>query len=330
MFRFFVRRTLLAVATLFAISVTVFVLFFVGPADPASTMCGSKACTPEQHAHIVQVLQMDRPIVVQYTSFMKGIFTGRHIGDGQEAIPCPAPCLGVSFRTSEPVSALLARALPITLSIVLGGAAVYLLVGLSLGMLSAIRRGTIFDRVAVGFSLTFASMQIFFLGLVLLLVLVYNLKILPRPVYTSPLENPVKWAGGMLLPWITLGLINSAIYARLSRAQMLETLSEDFVRTARAKGLSLRAVYTRHAFRAAITPLVTWAGLDIGAQLGGVAITESTFNLAGIGKQAVKAVGDLNLPIIMATVLLAALFIVVSNVLVDMLYSVIDPRVRLS
>jgi peptide/nickel transport system permease protein len=330
MLRFFIRRVLLAILTLFAISVSVFALFFLGPADPASTMCGSKACTPEVHAHIVKVLGMDRPAVVQYATFMKGIFTGRQIGTGPEAIPCPAPCLGVSFRTSEAVSDILARSLPITLSIVIGGAVVYLLTGFGLGMISAIRRGTVFDKLAVSSSLTFASMQIFFLGLVLMLVLVYQLKILPRPTYVSPLENPLAWAGGMLLPWITLGLINSAVYARLSRAQMLETLSEDFVRTARAKGLPIRTVYLRHAFRAAITPMVTWAGLDVGTALGGVPITETTFNLLGVGRQAVKAVGDLNLPIIMATVLIAALFIVVMNVVVDMLYAVIDPRVRLS
>jgi peptide/nickel transport system permease protein len=134
----------------------------------------------------------------------------------------------------------------------------------------------------------------------------------------------------MLVPWVTLGLINSASYARFSRAQMLETLSEDFVRTAWAKGASRRRVHIKHAFRAAVTPIVTIAGLDLGLQIGGLLITESTFSMLGMGRQAVLAVNNLNLPIIMATVLIAAVAVVVSNVIVDMLYAVIDPRVRLS
>ncbi|MGE5827433.1 MAG: ABC transporter permease, partial [Micromonosporaceae bacterium] len=228
------------------------------------------------------------------------------------------------------VLTVLGRAAPVTVSIVLGAAVIYLLVGVSLGMVSAIRRGTIFDRTAVGFSLTFASMQIFFLGLLLQYILVYGTGLLPRPRYVPITQDPLAWAGGMLLPWITLGLINSASYARFSRAQMLETLSEDYVRTAWAKGVSRRQVHLKHALRAAVTPIVTIAGLDLGAQIGGLVITESTFSMLGIGRQAVLAVLNLNLPIIMATVLIAAVAVVVANMVVDMLYAVIDPRVRLS
>jgi peptide/nickel transport system permease protein len=173
-------------------------------------------------------------------------------------------------------------------------------------------------------------LQVYFFGLVLLLVFVYSTGLLPAPSYTPFTENPLKWASGLVLPWITLGFLNSALYARLSRAQMLETLSEDFVRTARAKGLRKRKVYIRHALRAAITPLVTIAGLDIGASLGGTVITETIFGLQGLGRVSVQAVNDLNLPIVLATVLLAALFIVLSNIIVDILYAFIDPRVRLS
>ncbi|GAA1816313.1 ABC transporter permease subunit [Luedemannella flava] len=330
MFRFAVRRVLLAVLTLFAISVVTFSLFFLGPADPASTMCGSKLCDPVTHARIEHDLGMDQPAINQYASYMRGVFVGRTIGSGDTAIDCPAPCLGVSFRTREPVTQILARAFPVTLSIVTGAFVVYLIVGIGLGMLSAIRRGTVLDRVSVGFSLSFASMQIYFLGLLLTYFLVWQTGLLPRPQYVSPAESVGRWAMGMLLPWITLGLINSAVYARLARAQMLETLSEDYIRTARAKGLPIRRVYFRHAFRAAVTPLVTIAGLDLGTQLGGVVITESTFTLQGAGRTAVLAIFQQNLPIIMATVLLAAIIIVLMNVVVDMLYAVIDPRVRLS
>jgi peptide/nickel transport system permease protein len=329
MLRFLVRRILAAVLTLFAISVTVFGLFFLGPADPAASMCGSKACTPDQHDRIQHGLGLDQPKPVQYANYMKGVFAGRQIGEGSQAIECPAPCLGVDFRTTEQVTDVIKRTFPVTASIVFGGAVVYLIFGVATGMFAAVRRGTIFDRLSSGASLVFASTQIFFLGSLLLLIFVYTLGWLPGPGYTSPFDNPISWISGMLLPWITLGLINSAAYSRLSRAQMIETLNEDFVRTARAKGANTRAVYFRHALRAAITPIVTIAGIDIGAQLAGAAITETTFSLQGIGRTAVKAVGDQNLAVVMAIVLIGALAIVVANVMVDILYAFIDPRVKL-
>ncbi|MEV6969151.1 ABC transporter permease [Hamadaea sp. NPDC051192] len=329
MLRFFVKRALLAVLTLFAISVTVFVLFFMGPADPAATMCGTKACTAAQHEQITKSLELDKSPATQYASYMRGIFVGREIGSGSTKIECDAPCLGVNFRSYEPVKDIIARTLPITFSIVLGAAVLYVLIGTSLGMISAIWRGSIFDRLAAGTALTFASTQIFFLGSLILLVFVYKTGWLPRPQYISPFTDFFGWMGGMITPWIALGLINSASYSRFSRAQMIETLGEDYIRTARAKGLGMRAVYFRHALRAAVTPIVTIAGIDIGGQLGGVAITETTFSLPGMGKTALGAVVSQNLPIVMAIVLFGAVFIVLSNVIVDMLYAVIDPRVKL-
>src|SRR5215475_5041587 len=322
MLRFFTRRALLAVLTLFVVSVTTFLLSFAVPADPAATMCGTRICPADQAARIRTSLGLDRPLVVQYSEYMKGIFTGRDIGSGSDRIACPAPCLGVSFRNHLPVLTIIKQGLPVTLSIVLGGAITYLTVGLILGTTAALRRGSPVDRFSIGFSLTGASMQIFVLGLVLISIFVYELGWLPRPTYTPLFENPAKFFVGMLLPWATLGFINSAAYSRLSRAQMLETLSEDFVRTARAKGASLRAVNYRHALRAAITPIVTSFGLDLGASLGGVVITESTFNMQGMGQISVQAVQNLNLPVVMATVLIAATFVIVSNVVVDMLYAV--------
>jgi peptide/nickel transport system permease protein len=222
-----------------------------------------------------------------------------------------------------------ARVLPVTLSIVLPAAVLWLGLGIGLGMLSALRRGTVFDRLAIGISLTGASLQLYFVGAVLLLVFTYTLKIVPVPHYTSFLTNPLDWASGLVLAWVALAFLFSAIYARLSRAQMLETMSEDFVRTARAKGLPKPRVYGRHALRAAITPMVTIAGLDVGAALGGTVITETTFGLQGLGRTAVDAVRQGDLPTIMAAVLISATFIVVANILVDILYAVIDPRVKL-
>jgi peptide/nickel transport system permease protein len=328
MLRFILRRLLLAATTLIAVSVITFLLFFAVPTSPGQVMCG-KNCTPAAIEQVEQRLGLRDPLPTQYANFVKGIFVGRTYEAGDFSRRCDAPCLGYSFRTQEEVTDILARRVPVTLSIVLGAAVLWLLLGVSLGMISALRRGTAFDRIAIGFSLIGASLQVYFFGLILLLVFVYSTGWLDNPSYTPITENPLKWAEGLLLPWLTLGFLNSALYARLSRAQMLETLSEDFVRTARAKGLPKRTVYTRHALRAAITPIVTIAGLDLGANLGGTVITETIFGLQGLGRETVNAVNDLNLPIVLATVLLAAAFIVICNIVVDVLYAFIDPRVRL-
>jgi peptide/nickel transport system permease protein len=330
MIRFVVRRLLIAVVTLFVISSVTFFLFFAVPASPAEVMCGdAKACSPQKIALIERRLGLDRPMTEQYVAFMRGIVVGRSIGNDATARDCPAPCLGFSFHYDEPVTGIVLRRLPVTLSIVFGAALVQLTIGIGVGMISALRRGTIFDKIAVGVSLSGASMQIYFLGYVLMILLVYEGGLLPNPGYTPLTENPAAWAGGLMLPWLTLGFISSAVYARLSRAQMLETLSEDFVRTARAKGLPMTKVYGRHALRAAITPIITIAGLDIGTSLGGTVITESVFGITGMGKTAVDAVRDLDMPVVMATVLFGAFFIVLANIVVDLSYAFIDPRVRL-
>jgi peptide/nickel transport system permease protein len=326
MTRFLLRRAFSAVLTLFAVSVLTFLLFFALPRDPVTAMC-PKNCDPARLDRVRQELGLNDPKIEQYLGYMKGIFVGRDLGSAQGG-HCSAPCLGYSYVNNEPVTTTIARVLPVTLSIVVPAAVLWLALGIGLGMVSALRQGTWLDRVAIGFSLTGASLQLYFVGGVLLLVFSYHLNIVPVPHYTPLLDNPLQWAGGLVLAWVALAFLFSAIYARLSRAQMLETLSEDFVRTARAKGLSTSQIYGRHALRAAITPLVTIAGLDIGAALGGTVITETTFGLQGLGRTAVDAVRAGDLPTIMATVLVAAFFIVTANLAVDLIYAAIDPRVR--
>jgi len=325
--RFLVKRLLSAVLTLFAVSVLSFLMFFALPRDPVTGMC-PKNCNPERLERVRQELGLNDPKVEQYAAYMKGILVGRDLGSAQGG-RCDAPCLGYSYVNSEAVTDTLARVLPVTLSIVIPAAILWMVLGVGLGMISALKRGTWVDRLAIGFSLTGASLQLYFTGAVLLIVFVYQLKILPNPHYTSILDDPVDWAKGLVLAWVALAFLFSAIYARLARAQMLETLSEDFVRTARAKGLAKKTVYGRHALRAAITPLVTIAGLDVGAALGGTVITETTFGIQGLGRTAVYAVRGGDLPMIMATVLISAVFVVLANVVVDLLYAAIDPRVRL-
>ncbi|MET7667080.1 ABC transporter permease [Micromonospora luteifusca] len=327
MSRFLIKRLFSATLTLFAVSVLTFLMFFALPRDPVTGMC-PKNCNPERLERVRDDLGLNDPLISQYAGYMKGIVTGRDLGSAQGG-RCDAPCLGWSYVSNEAVSDTISRVLPVTLSIVIPAAILWLLLGVGLGMVSALRRGTWVDRAAIGFSLTGASLQLYFVGAVLLLVFVYNLRLLPVPSYTSLFDNPVKWASGLVLAWLALAFLFSAIYARLSRAQMLETLSEDFVRTARAKGLAKPKVYGRHALRAAITPVVTIAGLDVGGALGGTVITETTFGIQGLGRTAVDAVRSGDLPTIMATVLIAAVFVVLANVLVDLLYAAIDPRVRL-
>lgn len=327
MARYILKRALLGVSVLFAVSVLSFMMFFALPRDPVTGMC-PKNCNAERLERVRTELGLNDPKLEQYANYMKGIFTGRDLGSAQGG-HCDAPCLGYSYVNSEAVSDTFARVVPVTLSIVIPAAVLWLVLGVGLGMISALRRGSVLDRVSIGFSLTFASLQLYFVGAVLLLVFVYQLRVLPNPGYTSPLDNPWEWARGLVLAWITLALLFSAIYARLSRAQMLETLSEDYIRTARAKGLTQSTVVGKHALRAAVTPIVTVAGLDVGAALGGTVITETTFGIQGLGRTAVEAVRQGDLPTIMATVLIAALFVVVANIVVDVLYAVIDPRVRL-
>jgi len=327
MLRFLVKRLLSAALTLFAVSVLSFLMFFALPKDPVTGMC-PKNCNPERLERVRQELGLRDPLHEQYLGYMKGILVGRDLGSAQGG-RCDAPCLGYSYVNSEAVTDTMLRVLPVTLSVVIPAAILWLLLGVGLGMVSALRRGTWLDRAAIGFALTGASLQLYFVGAVLLLVFTYQLKILPVPGYTSIFEDPVRWASGLVLAWFALAFLFSAIYARLARAQMLETLSEDFIRTARAKGLPKSTVYGRHALRAAVTPLVTIAGLDVGGALGGTVITETTFGLQGLGRTAVDAVRGGDLPTIMATVLVAAVFVVVANLVVDLLYAVIDPRVRL-
>ncbi|KAB1904447.1 MULTISPECIES: ABC transporter permease [Micromonospora] len=327
MVRFLLKRLLLAVSVLLAVSIVSFLMFFALPRDPVTGMC-PKNCNAERLERVRTELGLNDPKPTQYVNYMKGIFVGRDLGSAQGG-KCEAPCLGYSYVNSESVTDTFARVLPVTLNIVLPAAVLWLALGVGLGMISALRRGSLLDRISIGLTLTFASLQLYFVGAVLLLIFVYSLKILPTPRYVPFLENPVEWARGLVLAWVTLALLFSAIYARLSRAQMLETLSEDFVRTARAKGVAKRKVYGRHALRAAITPIVTIAGIDVGAALGGTVITETTFGIQGLGRTAVEAVRQGDLPTIMATVLVSALFVVVANIIVDLLYAFIDPRVRL-
>jgi peptide/nickel transport system permease protein len=330
MLNYIVKRIAAGTIVLAIVSAIVFSIFYILPADPARLACG-KSCTPELMQRIKVALEIDQPLQVQYGRFMKGIFVGRTYLKGTEAeLQCGAPCLGYSYQNDLPVTELLMDRLPATLSIAAGASVLWLLIGLSSGIVSALRRGTMVDKFSQGVALGAASLQIYFVGLILQFIFVDKLAWLPMPGYTSPFEYPLDWAKQMALPWITLAFLLSAIYSRLTRAGMIEVMSEDYVRTARAKGLSERSVNMKHVLRGAITPIVTVFGLDLGALLGGAVITEYVFNVPGLGKLSTEAVSNLDIPVVTGTVLFAAFFVITANIIVDLLYAALDPKVRLT
>lgn len=337
MYHFMIRRVLTIIVMMFAISIVTFLLFYVSPNDPAAYTCGQR-CTPQIIKNNRHALGLDKPKVVQYTLFMKGLAVGRDFPDDPQikknapetVTHCPAPALGYSFSDEECVTAMIGATLPVTASLALGAFVIWVGVGVGVGVLAALRKGSVFDRAATGASLVAYSLPTFFIGLTLYNIVAIKYGWLPQPEYVPFSDNPVAWAQGMLAPWITLAAVFAAMYVRLTRASMIESMSEDFVRTARAKGLARRVVVAKHGLRAALTPIVTIAGLDLGTVVAGAAITESVFNLDGVGKLAIGAIREADLPVITATVLLAAFAVVVFNFIVDILYAVIDPRVRLT
>ncbi|MFF9123628.1 ABC transporter permease [Streptomyces sp. NPDC014889] len=326
MLRFLVRRTVGALVILLIISAITFVLFYVAPRDPARVACG-KICTPETLKLVRHNLGIDDPLPVQYWHWLKAVFVGR---DYASFGHCPAPCLGYSFHNHEPVLGTILDRFPVTLSLSLGSAVVFVLFGVGTGMIAAVKQGKALDKIASSASLIFSSLQIYIVGVVAMYYLCDQWHILSRPRDVPLSEDPAGWFQGLLLPWLVLALIFTANYTRMSRSQLVETLSEDYVRTARAKGLSRRTVFFRFAWRGAMGPIVTIFGLDLGYLLGGAIITEQTFSLHGIGALSVKAVRDNDLPMLLGVVLVAAAAIVVFNIVVDAVYAVIDPRVRLA
>lgn len=324
-----IRRVLTGILILVLLSIFTFVLFNALPVDPAALTCG-KSCTPQIiEANRVR-LGLDLPLWQQYWEFVKGIFVGRTYGSGTATFECSAPCLGYSFRLGEEVTPLILSRLPVTIYLSLGAFVIFVVSGVLLGVYAALRRGTWKERSTLGAALVFYSFPTFFIGLLFLFFIVIKWRFLPYPDYISPFKDPVQFLQTMILPWLTLALVYAAFYIRLTRNQMLETLNEDYIRTARAKGLPERTVIRKHALRAGLTPIVTAAGLDLAVLLGGAIVTESVFTLPGIGRLAVNSVTDADLPVITATVLVAGAFIVIANLVVDLLYAVIDPRVRLA
>lgn len=327
MLLFIARRLFFALMLLLAVSLFTYLLFSMLPADPAALTCG-KNCKPEIiEANRIR-LGYDKPIFEQYWNFLKGIFVGRDYGTGAAAFSCPAPSLGYSFSQHECVTTLIARTFPVTAYLSIGALILWMTLGISLGSVAALRKGRWQDKAATTFSAVGVSLPTFYIGLLVLFSFCIWLRILPFPKYESPFENPLGFLKTMILPWSTLAVLSAASYTRLTRNGMLEAMNEDFVRLGIAKGLQRRTILRKYVLRSALVPIVTIAGLDFAALLGGAIITESVFSLPGMGRMSIRAVVESDLPVLVGTTMVAAVFIVLANVVVDILYGVLDPRVR--
>ena len=335
MIYFIIRRLILTVFLLLLVSLITFAIFFLVPRLAGQTSYQLAAQyvgrnpIPSAIKAVEIKLGLNAPLYLQYGRFIKGIVFGVHYNNGPDVSYCPFPCFGYSFRNQEPVWPQLISDAPVTLSIAVGAAVLWLIGGVSIGVLSALRRGSFFDRLSMGIALAGVSLPVFFTGLIALELFSYKWPIFPNVHYVPITANPLLWARNLVLPWVTLAFLYAALYARLTRAGMLETMGEDYIRTARAKGLPERKVIIKHGMRAALTPIVTIFGLDLGLLLGGAILTETTFSLPGLGQFTILAIQNQDLPEIQGVVLLAAFFIVIANMIVDILYTVIDPRVRI-
>lgn len=281
-------------------------------------------------AAVKKNLGFDQPLYEQYWHFLKQIFVGATYQFGPDASVCHAPCFGYSFKNHVEVWPQLTERIPVTFSLAIGAAVIWLISGVAVGVVSALKRGSLLDRFFMGIALAGVSLPIFFTGMLFLGLFTVQWPIWDGVNYVPFTENPADWAWNLLIPWCSLAFLYSALYARLTRAGMLETMGEDYIRTARAKGLRERTVVGRHGLRAALTPIVTIFGMDFGLLVGGAVITEQVFSFQGLGFYAVKGVQNNDLPIVMGVTLVAAFFIVLCNLLVDLVYAAIDPRVRLS
>jgi peptide/nickel transport system permease protein len=332
MIRYIIRRLLWAVALFLAVTLIGFVLFYLIPADPAKFACG-KACTPEMVAKVAHYLGTDRPVYIQYLKFLGRLMPvsfahGFHL---------KAPNLGRSFVNRQSVNSIVGAAAPVTASLVLGGAVLWLLIAVPVGVLSALRPRSVLDRASMTGVLIGISASPVWLGLVFSYLIGYKLQLTPiagyanffHPLY-SQAGGPVQWAYHLILPWITFAILFAAVYVRMIRANVMETMNEDYVRTARAKGAPEWRVMRSHILRNALLPVLTMLGMDVGLALGGAVFTETVYSLQGLGYETVKSLDNYDSPTVLGILVFATTIIIVMNLIVDLLYAWVDPRIRLA
>ena len=323
MFRYLIRRLLWAAVLFIAVTVVTFVIFFITPSDPAKLVAG-RGATESDIERARKFIGLDDPVPIQYLNYLKRLVIDQS--------------LGFSFATRQDVNDIVFAAAPVTASLVFGGAILWMIVSLPVGVFSALRPRSLFDRIAMTFVLIGVSAHPVWIGLIFAYFFGYrwgditHLPITGYAEFFSPATaegGPLEWFRHMILPWCTFALLFSALYVRMIRANVMETMNEDYVRTARAKGASESTVLRSHILRNAMLPVVTILGMDIGLALGGAIFTESVYSLPGLGAMAVRSIENLDLPVTMGIVVFATMAVIVFNLVVDLLYAVIDPRIRL-
>jgi peptide/nickel transport system permease protein len=334
MFAYIVKRLISGFLVVTLVSMAVFALFWYGPSSPAQAICDretSNRCGDRIEIY-EESLGYNNPIYVEYGKFVKGVFVGRDIPIGATVKHCGAPCLGLSYKTTHPVWQEMKSRLPATFSVAIGGAFLYLFFGIPIGVAAARRRGTVADKALVSSFLVISSIPYYLFALMawLFLTVKFEVPVFSNTGYFPITENPAKWFAGLGLAWVALGIFGCTQYTRFSRGAMVEALSEDYVRTAKAKGLPTRTIVYKHGLRAALVPIVTIFGIDFGTLLAGTIFTERIFEIQGIGWWSLEAVSAKDLPVVAATALFSAVALILSNLLVDLVYSVLDPRVRLT
>jgi peptide/nickel transport system permease protein len=323
MFAYVVKRLISGVLVVTLVSMAIFLLFWYGPS--------SNRCTQAKLAVYEKTLGYDNPVYEEYGKFVKGIFRDRTLTIASSDYECSAPCLGVSFRTKQPVKEELISRMPATFSIAIGGAFLYLLFGVPIGVAAARRRGSVADKALVSSFISSIPYYLFALLTWLYLTITFEIPLFSDTGYFSPIsDGPWKWFSGLLLAWVALGIFGCTQYTRFTRGAMVEALSEDYIRTAKSKGLPARTIVYKHGLRAALVPVVTIFGIDVGTLLAGTIFTERIFEIQGIGWWSLEAVYGKDLPVVMATALFSAVVLIAANLIVDIIYSVLDPRVRLS
>ncbi|HXJ62728.1 MAG TPA: ABC transporter permease [Actinomycetota bacterium] len=318
--RYVIRRLAWVVFVLLVITfITYFVFFKLPPGDPATRFAGRQP-TPALVHEVEQQFGLDKPFVVQYGLFVKRLFLGDQYG---------WPGLGISFNTRSPLRAIILQRMAVTVQVALGAALVWIAIGIPIGVLSALKPRSLGDRLAMGFALFGVSAPVFWLGQMFLYVFWFKLGVAAGSgYYAIGKYGFITWANHMIMPWVVLSLLFAANYARMSRGNLIETMSEDYIRTARAKGLTEKRVVVRHGLRSSMTPLVTMIGMDLGTLLGGAIITETVFNLPGLGALVVQSVTNYDFNAILDVTVVAAVVVTVMNLLVDVAYAYLDPRVR--
>ena len=331
MYRYLIRRLLWAGVLFLSVTVVSYIIFFLVPAEPARLMAGPQA-PPDQVARIRKQMGLDDPVYVQYGRFLGGMMPisfdgGPHL---------KSPSLGRSYATRQPVTEIIKDAAPVTASLVFGGAILWMLIAVPIGILSALRPRSLLDRSAMVFVLIGISAHPVWIGLILIYFVGYKAGLTPLGGYCDMIDpstdcgGPVEWAHSLILPWITFAILFAALYVRMIRANVLEAMNEDYVRTARAKGAPEWLVMRSHVLRNAMLPIVTMLGMDIGLALGGAVFTETVFGLPGLGRRAIQGLEGFDLPAVMGIVVFATVCVIVFNLFVDLLYAIIDPRIRLS